>query len=81
MRTMKCYACGCTDLYGCPEGCGWWGAELCTVCFQVVLERLDLSARDLLDAIGRDVPPRSGYDFLRRLARLERRAHDQLGIA
>jgi hypothetical protein len=28
----RCRACGCTDEYGCPEGCWWVAADLCSSC-------------------------------------------------
>lgn len=27
-----CRVCGCTDLYGCPEGCWWVEPDLCSSC-------------------------------------------------
>ena len=27
-----CRECGCTDEYGCPDGCWWIGPDLCSAC-------------------------------------------------
>ncbi len=27
-----CRVCGCTDLYGCPDGCWWVEPDLCSQC-------------------------------------------------
>ncbi len=27
-----CRVCGCTDAYGCPEGCWWVEWDLCSSC-------------------------------------------------
>lgn len=31
-REPKCRICGCTQNRGCPAGCDWAEANLCTVC-------------------------------------------------
>ncbi len=28
----RCRECGCTDAHGCPEGCYWVEADLCSQC-------------------------------------------------
>lgn len=40
-----CRVCGCTDEYGCPEGCWWVEPDLCSSC--VELEKIRLSVKRL----------------------------------
>lgn len=46
----RCIVCGCTDAFGCPEGCGWADVDhtICTVC---------VTDRQLVAAGERPVPP------------------------
>lgn len=46
-----CRACGCTDRYACPPGCGWVEADLCSACVPGV----DLSLPEPYDA-GVELP-------------------------
>lgn len=43
----RCRRCGCTDAHGCPEGCSWAAADLCSLC---VAPR---SLRELIAFLGR----------------------------
>lgn len=31
-KVRRCRKCGCTDRQGCPEGCWWVAADLCSSC-------------------------------------------------
>jgi hypothetical protein len=35
-KVRQCRICGCVDEYGCPNGCEWVGAELCSECVKWV---------------------------------------------
>lgn len=33
-----CRVCGCTDRHGCPQGCWWVEADLCSACAEAANE-------------------------------------------
>ena len=35
---MKCRICGCDDMHACPGGCWWMAEELCSQCFEKLVE-------------------------------------------
>lgn len=59
-----CTGCGCTDLYGCPEGCSWAAPGLCSSCLvnlaRDLAENSGLDGADGALAAGRPSPP--GHD-------------------
>lgn len=42
-RPRRCRVCGCTDEFGCPEGCWWVEEDLCSSCAE---PQLRVSAYD-----------------------------------
>lgn len=50
-KPRTCRICRCTNLRGCASGCGWAGADLCTICANI---------RDGLVHRARALPAQSG---------------------
>ncbi len=41
LRSMRCAGCGCSDLFGCDEGCRWIAPGVCSACVERAWRVLD----------------------------------------
>lgn len=48
----RCRVCGCTDEFGCPEGCWWVEDDLCSRCVFKEMQAQVLKAAEMLENFG-----------------------------